>query len=82
MEELKDLYWKYFNNRPEYAALGEMPEVQKAIAEADLFMGDSPETEEIILALRSTCEMQGWIYGFKYAMQLIAACGVMGGDGA
>jgi len=75
MDMLKDLYYNHVSNDEKYAQLGSMPEVIEAEAEAADFMGNTLESEEIINGIATTNEMQGWIRGFQYAMQLMAACG-------
>ena len=75
MDMLQDLYCNHVSNDEKYAQLGPIPEVVKAEAEAADFMGNTLESEEIINGIAATNEMQGWIRGFQYAMQLMAACG-------
>lgn len=77
-ERIKELYYD-FNNNEEYARLGELPEVKDADAKICGRMKCSDkeeylEIEELITALGAASEMQGFVYGFRYATQLMSEC--------
>lgn len=93
VDALKQLYYQYFINYIG-GELEVMPEAQTAAKELNAFlekhiMGEefsevfpriiSHEIEELITALAAANEMQGWIYGYVFAMQMFAACRVEGG---
>lgn len=81
-QAIKALYWRYQNSE-EYAALEPMPEVIKAKKDYEKLSDDIEngemftilKLEEIVNANAATNEMQGFVYGFKYAMLLAASSG-------
>ena len=85
MEHLKELFYQHYaNGSTTYDALGEMPEVKaanknaasllKRIDSGEAFTGNS--VEEVITESAAANEMQGWVYGYMYAMTLMAECGI------
>lgn len=81
MEILKDLYYKYYLNSDEYQELDAMPEVKEAGKKLEEWTKyfdkeDYLELEFIVTGITNAHEMQGWSYGYMFAMQLVNACGV------
>jgi len=79
VDNLKSLYYRYQNSE-DYGELGQMPETIKAETACldflkEHFPGSSYlPVEELIVMLGSVNEMQGFVYGFRYAMLLIGDC--------
>jgi hypothetical protein len=82
---MKDLFNRYYIPSKEYAESVEIAEVKEARQQFDneinQFLSERTRNdhEEIVNDLADAHEMQGWIYGFSFAMKILAACGVTNG---
>lgn len=85
MDKLKDMYYEYINSE-EYKKAGALEEVQEVENELYSYLENNfhkntiLEIEDLILSIGSVNEMQGYIRGYKNAMETLLACGIKVGD--
>lgn len=85
MEKLKDMYYDYVNSE-EYKKTKNIKEVQEAENELYKYLDNNfdrktiLQLEDLILSIGSANEMQGYIRGYKNAMEILLACGIKVGD--
>ena len=83
MNALKELY-EHYTISEEYAALGTIPEMETAFKEIEdwakqLSKEDCGKLEELVNTHTATVELQGFVYGFRYGVQIMSECMPKGG---
>jgi len=80
MEKLREMYYE-FNGSDEFMELGDLPETVKARDElydnvlSHIGEDDYTDAEFTVAGFAAENEAQGFIYGFRHAVQIMTECG-------
>ena len=78
---LKQVFYNFIDSK-EYAELGNLKEVDEVFEETLNIIkekfgeDDISESEERLMNIAISNEMQGFIYGYQHAMRMIMACNI------